>query len=97
MAAITRRIGKKGLKIQALFYISAELGRLTGHLVSVEVPEGPLPQTLVATHEAQSLVIHDSSRLLARIDVETLAAHIQQRHRNLDLYRNVPFRKQTYL
>ena len=79
MTTITRRVTKKGVAIQGQFYSSALLLGEIGQLVSVDLPEGPLPLTLVASCGTQSLEIQDNRALLEGIDAAVLARRIQGR------------------
>lgn len=94
---ITRIVTKKGVAIEDRLYIAPELAALIGHRVTVALPEGPLPQTLSAVCGTQSLTIHDSRALLARIDVAALAAHTRRRCKNHGFCTCEPFRKPTSL
>ena len=90
MAIITRRITKRGVRIQGCFYISEELAPLIGHLVTVEAPEGPLPQTLSVMCETQSLVIRVFPELPEYIRTAMSVFHSRRCRRNCAPYTSVP-------
>jgi len=48
MTTIMRRITKEGIKIQGKSYYSPQLATMLSQMLAVDVPEGPLPQTLSA-------------------------------------------------
>lgn len=52
-----RRVTRQGVRVQGTFFSSPILADLVGHDLVVEVPEGPLPETLSAAYGARLLTL----------------------------------------
>jgi hypothetical protein len=76
MATTYRRIHKKGVTIQGRYFFSLSLSELIGQLISVDLPEGQLPETLTARCGAQTLTIQ-------AFDPARLCNHFELRDRHI--------------
>lgn len=62
MVNIIRSVTKKGVYIKDRLYSGPDLAAMIGELVSVALPEGPLPQELIATFGSHVLKLRCYSR-----------------------------------